>query len=79
MTIDVDAFVERAAIIEYDGGFSRFEAETLAAKAQGKSRREALDEVRIRNSQRGRNNRSMARQPRQDNMPRVQPREAQEK
>ncbi|WP_299355947.1 hypothetical protein [uncultured Shimia sp.] len=36
MTVpDIDAFEERAAIAEYDGGLSRSEAETLAARAQG--------------------------------------------
>ena len=32
---DIDAFEERAAIAEYDGGLSRRAAEDLAAKAQG--------------------------------------------
>ncbi|PSL21641.1 hypothetical protein [Shimia abyssi] len=32
---DIDAFEERAAIAEYDGGLSRREAENLAARAQG--------------------------------------------
>lgn len=32
---DIDAFEERAAIIEHDGGLSRSEAEDRAAKAQG--------------------------------------------
>jgi hypothetical protein len=32
---DIDAFEERAAIVEYDGGLSRSEAENLAARAQG--------------------------------------------
>jgi hypothetical protein len=32
---DIDAFEERAAIAEYDGGLPRSEAENLAAKAQG--------------------------------------------
>jgi len=31
---DIDAFQERAAIAEYDGGLSRSEAENLAARAQ---------------------------------------------
>lgn len=36
MTIpDIDAFEERAAIAEYDGGLTRSEAENLAARAQG--------------------------------------------
>lgn len=32
---DIDAFEERAAIAEYDGGLPRSEAEDLAALAQG--------------------------------------------
>jgi hypothetical protein len=32
---DIEAFEERAAIAEYDGGLSRQEAEDLAARAQG--------------------------------------------
>ena len=32
---DIDAFEERAAIMEYDGGLSRSEAENKAAQAQG--------------------------------------------
>lgn len=43
--IDLDQFEERAAIMEFDGGLSRFRAETLAAQAQGKQRREVLDEI----------------------------------
>ena len=32
---DIDAFEERAAIIEFDGGYTRHEAEDLAAQGQG--------------------------------------------
>lgn len=32
---DIDAFEERAAIAEYDGGLSRRAAEDLAAQGQG--------------------------------------------
>ena len=32
---DIEAFEERAAIAEYDGGVSRVRAETIAAQAQG--------------------------------------------
>ena len=32
---DIEAFEERAAIIQYDGGVSRLKAEDLAAQAQG--------------------------------------------
>ena len=34
-TPDIDAFEERAAIAEYDGGLTRSRAEDLAAQAQG--------------------------------------------
>ena len=34
-TPDIDAFEERAAIAEYDGGLSRSRAEDLAARRQG--------------------------------------------
>ncbi len=32
---DIDAFEERAAIVQYDGGLSRAAAEDQAAQAQG--------------------------------------------
>ena len=32
---DIDAFEERAAIMQHDGGLSRCEAEDRAAQAQG--------------------------------------------
>ena len=32
---DIDAFEERAAIAQYEGGLKRKEAENLAAQAQG--------------------------------------------
>ena len=32
---DIEAFEERAAIMQYDGGLSRSEAEKAAAQAQG--------------------------------------------
>ena len=32
---DIDAFEERAAIAQYDGGLSRTEAEDVAARDQG--------------------------------------------
>jgi len=35
MIPDIEAFEERAAIAEYDGGYSRRAAETIAARAQG--------------------------------------------
>ncbi len=32
---DIEAFEERAAIIQYDGGVTRLKAEDIAAQAQG--------------------------------------------
>lgn len=43
---DPESFAERAAIMEYDGGLSRFDAETRAAKAQGLTRWQAMEAVR---------------------------------
>lgn len=54
MQIDFGEFEERSAIMEFDGGLSRFEAETRAAAAQGLKRHEVLDAIRNRNSARGR-------------------------
>lgn len=51
MQFDVDAWAERAAIMQYDGGMTRFAAETAAAKAQGLARWQAIKEVE--NAERG--------------------------
>lgn len=50
MSIDRDQFEERAAIMQFDGGLSRFEAETQAAKAQGLTRWQAMEAIRNGNS-----------------------------
>lgn len=58
--VDFDAFEERAAIMQFDGGLSRFDAETQAAKAQGLTRWQMLDAInanRIGNPSQGGNNR----------------------
>lgn len=72
--IDIEAFEERAAILEFDAGFSRFKAETMAAAAQGKRRDEVLDEIRGRHSagQRDRDA-ALAGQQRQGAVPAMQP------
>lgn len=44
-TPDLDAFEERAAIHQFDGGMSRFQAETLAAQAQGLTSWQVLKEL----------------------------------
>lgn len=75
--LDLDQFAERAAIMEFDGGLSRFEAETQAAKAQGVTRWQALEAVKnanvIGHSGQGRNNGQAAFRHGSDNLPRVQP------
>lgn len=43
---DIDAFEERAAIAEFDGGQTRFQAETMAAQAQGVTRWQALKSIK---------------------------------
>lgn len=43
--IDIGQFLERAAIMEFDGGMSRFQAETRAAQRQGVQRWEAMKAV----------------------------------
>ena len=54
MRFDPDQFEERAAIAEFDGGASRFDAETLAAQEQGVPRWQALKFVKeARDAQRG--------------------------
>lgn len=77
--IDLDAWAERAAIMEFEGGLPRFKAETYAAHAQGKRRDEVLDEIRKRDFARARDRgAAVAGQQRSDDVPRVQPRPAQE-
>lgn len=72
---DLDAWEERAAIMEFCGGMSRFRAETAAAAAQGVTRHEA---IRFRNSQQARNQREATARNAENDMPGVQRREAKE-
>jgi hypothetical protein len=76
--MDLDRFEERAAIMEFDGGMTRFQAETLAAQAQGRQRWEFKDEISKRNSEKARDQRSAdARHPAHD-LPGMQRASAQE-
>ena len=43
---DIDQFEERASIFEFCAGMSRFDAETIAAQAQGVARWQALKIVK---------------------------------
>lgn len=76
---DAEAFAERAAIMEFDGGLSRWEAETQAAKAQGLTRWEAINHAkRIGNPAPARHHRSAVVGNGQGNMPTMQPATAQQ-
>jgi hypothetical protein len=73
MTFDPDQFEERAAIMEYDGGMTRFDAETQAARLQGVHRWEAIHAVARRVVEATRHRVEVARQSRPDNVPGMQP------
>ena len=77
---DICAFEERAAIAEFDGGASRFQAETIAAEQQGVTRWQALQFIKGNTDANGRGfaggsrdtDAALAGQSRQDDMPHVQ-------
>ena len=71
--MDLDRFEEQAAILEFDEGMTRYQAECLAAAWQGKARWEAMDAIRQRDTGRGGNNRSAHRRDAANNVPGVQP------
>lgn len=70
--IDLDAFEERAAIMEFDGGLTRYSAETKAARAQGVQRREVMDAIRERNSRQAQDRSQAHERDGQGRMPAVQ-------
>ena len=51
MNFSMDDFEDRAAVLEFDNGMTRFAAETEAARRQGINRWEAINAIRNRNSQ----------------------------
>lgn len=77
-----DTFEERAAIMEFDGGLSRYQAEVEAAKAQGVARWQALkavnDAKHIGNSEQARDNGQADKRHGSGNMPALQPASAQQ-
>lgn len=76
---DPDAFEERAAVLQYDEGLSRFRSEAEAARRQGVSRWEAIGHVAGRLVAAASDRRAaMARHPSANDMPAMQ-RDAQEK
>lgn len=76
--IDLGEFEERAAILEYDRGMSRFDAETKAAALMGCARWEAINEIKRRDSEQARHQRSTPRGRPAHDVPRVQPASAKE-
>lgn len=79
MGFDRDAFEERAAIQEFDGGLSRFQAETAAAHAQGLERWQAIGKIAGRIVEGQRNQReAMAQHAGKDDLPDVQQRQTKE-
>lgn len=71
--MDTDQFEERAAIMEFEGGLSRFRAETEAARAQGVSRWEAIGNVSKRVVDQAWHQReALARRECEDDMPAMQ-------
>ena len=75
--MNIDQFLERAAIMEFSGGLSRYQAETEAAKAQGVARWKALQEVenakRSGHFEQGGNLSQAVERQCADNLPGVQP------
>lgn len=70
---------ERAAIMEFDGGMTRFDAETSAALEIGKKRWEVFGENHNRNPARGGDTGSQAQRHNANNLPSMQSHEAEQK
>ena len=70
--MDLDQWEERAAIMEFGGGMTRFQAETLAAQLQGRQRWEFKNEISKRNSQEAQHQRKASERNATNNLPRVQ-------
>lgn len=75
--LDLEAFAERVAIMEFEGGMTRFQAETEAARAQGVTRWQALEGLKhangIGHSGQGGNIGQTAFRHGSDNLPGMQP------
>ena len=71
--MDLCAFEERAAVREFDGGQTRFAAETAAAAEQGRQRWEFMDAIRQRDTARGGDHRPGDERDAADHVPGVQP------
>lgn len=71
--IDIDEWQERAAIMQFDGGLSRFRAETEAARRQGHERWEVMNALGGGNSGAARDQGSAHERHEPDDMPGLQP------
>lgn len=70
--MDFDQWQERAAIMEFDAGMTRFEAETKAAQEQGCKRWEFTKNECARNSTGGGNIRQAGKRNTEDDLPAMQ-------
>lgn len=75
----LDYWHERAGIMEYGAGMSRFEAETKAAQAIGETRWRMIDADRKRNFEQARDRGSAVERNDARQMPAVQPSEEKQK
>lgn len=71
--LDFDAFEERSAIMEFEAGMTRFDAETAAAREQGFQRHEVINANRKRHSPAARDHRAAPARKPADDLPGVQP------
>ena len=71
--IDLDAYEQTAAWLEYCDGMSRFEAETEAARRQGLKRHEVKNANGIGDTTASGHQRQADERQSTNNMPRVQP------
>lgn len=76
--MDWDQFDERVAICMVDGGLNQFDAETVAARDQGKERWEVKNEITRRNTEHARHHRAVYERDAADHMPGVQPKPTKE-
>jgi hypothetical protein len=77
--LEMDLWEERAAIMEFDAGMTRFEAETKAAEGVGRKRWEFINENIRRNTSGGRNIGQTSSRDAENGLPRVQPPSKEEK
>lgn len=77
--LEMDLWQERAAILEFDAGMTRFEAETKAAEAMGRKRWEFINENSRGDTGGGRNISQAASGDAKNSLPGMQPASEKEK